>query len=139
MNETKDGQLKGIKALLVVLIVTTAATAALVAVVMVQWAPVADYYKQMIAEEAAYEAEYGDMYDTGDVTTEEDTTILDENGNPVEEDVIDVEGEPVEEEDITLTDEDGNPIEEEIVVDEEGATDAEGSAGDEAASEGAAG
>jgi hypothetical protein len=116
MNEKNDGQLKTIKVLLVVLIITTAATAALVGVVMTQWTPVAAYYRQMIADEAAYEAAYGD-----------EEAVLDEEGVPVEEEdliVTDEESYADEEgEDVILTDEEGNPIEEEdITIEDEDVT-----------------
>jgi hypothetical protein len=98
MNENFEKQLKAIKALLVVLIVTTAATAGLVAVVMVQWTPVANYYREGIAEEKAYEEEYGDGTDEGyyeeeaPIEGEGEDIVIDDEGNVVEDDVTVDEG-----------------------------------------------
>jgi hypothetical protein len=121
MDGKFEESFKTIRALLIVLIITTAVTAGLVAVVMIQWAPVASYYREGIAEEAAYEEEYGD-----------EELYTDESGEVLEEgEYLDENGEPISEEDV-LTDEEGSPLEEDA-----SATDEESDA-DAATSEGAA-
>jgi hypothetical protein len=118
MEENKTNGLGLIKVLLIVLIVTTAGTGVLVGMVMKQWSPVAEYYKEMIEDEKAYEEAYGSesLYDDAlvdeDVYYDKDGNVIeyDDEGNPVVYDdegnatpykgtIYDVNGDPVEDED----------------------------------------
>jgi hypothetical protein len=89
MKNKIEDRTKRIETLLLALIITTAATAGLVALVMIQWVPVATYYTEGIAEEAAYESEYEDemIEEDSDELEEEDVTTVDENGEITEDDV----------------------------------------------------
>jgi hypothetical protein len=127
MDGKFEEKFKTIRALLIVLIVTTAATAGIVAVVMIQWEPVATYYKEMIAEEAAYEAEYGDedLYIDESGEALDEGTLVDEEGNPVDGDVVITDEEDSSSDgDVVITDEEDNAGEDVTIPEEEGTTDA---------------
>ncbi|MDR1042906.1 MAG: hypothetical protein LBL54_03280 [Clostridiales Family XIII bacterium] len=142
MNENYEKHLKTIKVLLIVLIVTTAATAGLVGVmmsyvnsIMTQWKPVAEYYQEGIAEEKAYEEQYGD----GTEGTDEgyyDDLVVDEEGNIVEDGTVVDEGDGTVEDSAAL-DENGEPIDDGAATGEDGAP-VDDSAGDETTSDAAA-